>query len=284
MGVVVPEVAPEPLRSPVIDSHCHLDVCDRALHGESRPDPAQMLKLAAAVGVTKVVQIGCDVAAAKWSVEMAAHHPEVIVGVALHPNEAPRIFARQGKGGLEDAYAAIAELAGQDVVRAVGETGLDYFRTEGDLRMVQQESFRWHINLAKELGKALIIHDRDSHEDVISVLESEGAPAKVIFHCFSGDAKMASYCADRGWFMSFAGVITFKNADELRAALKVVPDDLVLVETDSPYLTPVPYRGKANGSYLMPLTVRRMAEVRSVDEATMARQLWDNTHRVFGVW
>ena len=280
----MPEVAPEPLLAPVIDSHCHLDVRDRALHGETRPDPGEVLKLAAAVGVTKVVQIGCDVESARWSVEMAAHHPEVIVGVALHPNEAPRIFAGQGQGGLDEAYAAIAELAAQDIVRAVGETGLDYYRTEGDLRSVQQESFRWHINLAKELNKALVIHDRDSHEDVIAVLESEGAPAKVVFHCFSGDSKMAGYCAERGWFMSFAGVITFKNADSLRAALQVVPDDLVLVETDSPYLTPVPYRGKANGSYLMPLTVRRMAEVRGVDEAELATCLWDNTQRAFGAW
>lgn len=277
-------MAPEPLLAPVIDSHCHLDVSDRALHGETRPDPGEVLKLAAAVGVTKVVQIGCDVESARWSVEMAAHHPEVIVGVALHPNEAPRIFAGQGQGGLDEAYAAIAELAAQDIVRAVGETGLDYYRTEGDLRSVQQESFRWHINLAKELNKALVIHDRDSHEDVIAVLESEGAPAKVVFHCFSGDSKMAGYCAERGWFMSFAGVITFKNADSLRAALQVVPDDLVLVETDSPYLTPVPYRGKANGSYLMPLTVRRMAEVRGVDEAELATCLWDNTQRAFGAW
>lgn len=280
----MPELAPEPLVSPVIDSHCHLDVRDRTLHGDTRPDPDQMLKLAASVGVTKVVQIGCDVEAARWSVEMAAAHPDVIVGVALHPNEAPRIYADQGQGGLDHAHAAIAELATQDVVRAVGETGLDYYRTEGDLRIVQQDSFRWHIDLAKKLNKALVIHDRDSHDDVIAVLESEGAPARVIFHCFSGDAKMANYCAERGWFMSFAGVITFRNADVLREALQVVPDDLVLVETDSPYLTPMPYRGRPNGSYLMPLTVRRMAEVRGVDEATMAKQLWDNTHRVFGVW
>lgn len=280
----MPEVAPEPLLVPVIDSHCHLDVRDRVLHGATSPDPNQMLMLAASVGVTKVVQIGCDVESARWSVEMAARHPDVIVGVALHPNEAPRIFTDQGQVGLDNAYLAIAELAAQDIVRAVGETGLDYYRTKGDLRSVQQESFRWHINLAKELSKALVIHDRDSHDDVIAVLESEGAPAKVVFHCFSGDAKMASYCAERAWFMSFAGVITFKNADTLRAALQVVPDDLVLVETDSPYLTPMPYRGKANGSYLMPLTVRRMAEVRGVDEATMAKCLWDNTRRVFGVW
>ena len=284
MGVVVPVLAPEPLVSPVIDSHCHLNVRDGSLHGDSRPDPDEMLKLAASVGVTKVVQIGCDVEAARWSVEIAASHPDVIAGVALHPNEAPRIFADQGQAGLENAYAAIAELAAHDVVRAVGETGLDYYRTEGQLRSVQQESFRWHIDLAKRLNKVLVIHDRDAHDDVIAVLESAGAPEKVLFHCFSGDSKMASYCAERGWYMSFAGVITFKNADDLREALRVVPDDLVLVETDSPYLTPMPYRGKPNGSFLMPLTVRRMAEVRGVDEATMAKQLWDNTHRVFGDW
>lgn len=280
----MPEVAPAPLATPVIDTHCHLDMRDRSLPGEVRHSPDEMLMLAASVGVTKVVQIGCDVEAARWSVEMAATRPDVIVGVALHPNEAPRIFADEGASGLDAAYAVIAELAANDIVRAIGETGLDYYRTEGRLRSVQQDSFRWHIDLAKTLGKPLVIHDRDAHDDVISVLESEGAPKTVIFHCFSGDDVMAGYCAERGWFMSFAGVITFKNADGLRAALQVVPDNLVLVETDSPYLTPTPHRGKPNGSYLMPLTVRRMAEVRGTDETTMARQLWDNAQRAFGVW
>ena len=282
------QTPPEPLLAPVIDSHCHLDLLERGMRGDEAPDedPDAMLALAASVGVTKVVQIGCTVEAARWSVEMAVSRPDVIVGVALHPNEAPRIVANEGPAALERAYEAIAHLASHDVVRAVGETGLDYFRTEdvAAARAVQQDSFRWHIALAKTLNKTLVIHDRESHDDVMNVLESEGAPDRVVFHCFSGDAQMAARCAERGWYMSFAGVITFKNADDLRAALRVVPDELLLVETDSPYLTPVPHRGKANGSYLMPLTVRRMAAERGVGEAQLAAMLWRNTQQVFCAW
>jgi TatD DNase family protein len=169
-------------------------------------------------------------------------------------------------------------------VRAVGETGLDYFRTEPHLHRAQQHSFRRHIRLAKELDKALVIHDRDSHADVVAVLEQEGAPDRVVFHCFSGDAAMAAHCADQGWFMSFAGPITYKPNDGLRAALAVVPEGLLLVETDAPYLTPVPHRGKPNASYLMPHTVRFMAEQRGLDEATLCTLLYDNAQRVFGEW
>ena len=213
---------------------------------------------------------------------MAQSRPEVVVGVALHPNEAPRLQLEEGRDALEAAWAAIAELAVDPKVRAIGETGLDYFRTEESGREIQHESFRWHIRLAKELGKPLVIHDRESHDDVIRLVEEEGAPETVVFHCFSGDAAMAKYCASKGWYMSFAGVVTFKNAQVLRDALLEVPDELVLVETDAPYLTPTPHRGKANGSYLMPYTVRAMADVRDVSEAVMATTLWDNAQKVFG--
>jgi len=277
-------VIPSPLVGPVIDSHCHLDVHDRHLHGEAAPEAEAMLAQARAVGVPKVVQIGCDVASARWSVEFARSHPEVIAGVAIHPNDASRLVERHGSTALQEALAVIEELAVDPVVRAVGETGLDYFRTKEAWRPAQRESFAWHIALASRLDKTLVIHDRDAHADVIEILLAEGPPDRVIFHCFSGDAQMARTCADHGWYMSFAGVITYRANDELRQALACVPDDLLLVETDAPYLTPEPNRGKANGSYLMPDTVRRMAQVRGVDEATICAQLWRNAQSAFGQW
>lgn len=278
-------LAPPPaLAAPVIDTHCHVDMQERGRDGLEPKDPDELIALAASVGVTKLVQIGCDVASARWSVEMAQTRPDVVVGVALHPNEAPRLFESGGQAELDAAYRVIEGLAADPVVRAVGETGLDYFRTEGALREVQQASFRWHIELAKTLDKTLVIHDRDAHDDVLAVLTDQGAPSTVVFHCFSGDAAMARLCAEQGWYMSFAGVVTFKNNDALREALAIVPDHLVLVETDSPYLTPVPHRGQPNGSYLMPLTVRCIAEVRGMDEAAAATLLWDNAQRAFGEW
>ena len=277
-------VPPPALAAPVIDTHCHVDMQERGRDGLEPKDPDELIALAASVGVTKLVQIGCDVASARWSVEMAQTRPDVVVGVALHPNEAPRLFESGGQAELDAAYRVIEDLATDPVVRAVGETGLDYFRTEGELREVQQASFRWHIDLARTLDKTLVIHDRDAHDDVMAVLTDQGAPNTVVFHCFSGDAAMARACAEQGWYMSFAGVVTFKNNDALREALAIVPDHLVLVETDSPYLTPVPHRGKPNGSYLMPLTVRCIAEVRGMDEAAAATLLWDNAQRAFGEW
>jgi TatD DNase family protein len=276
--------APEPLAGPVVDTHTHLNLHDRYLHGETTPDPDELLGLAASVGVTKVVQIGCDLEYARVSVEMAQSRPDVIVGVSIHPNDAAVMHAEHGPAALDEALDEIAILAQDDVVRAIGETGLDYFRTEQPLHAAQQHAFRRHIAMAKELDKALVIHDRDAHDDVIAVLEESGAPAVVIFHCFSGDAAMAELCASRGWYMSFAGPITYKANDGLRAALSVVPDHLVLVETDAPYLTPVPQRGKPNASYLMPHTVRFMAQVRGTDEAALCALLFDNAQRAFGAW
>ncbi len=275
--------APEPLRTPVIDNHCHLDIHDGDT-GAEWLGVAGALELAASVGVTRIVQVGCDLPSARWSVAAAAEHDQVVATVALHPNEAPRIAAEQGRAGLTAAYDEIAQLAEHPRVRAVGETGLDFFRTGEDGRGVQEESFRWHIELAKRLGKPVVIHDRESHDDVIRVLESEGPPDTVVFHCYSGDAAMARYCTERGWYLSFAGTVTFKNASALREAVAVAPLDRVLVETDAPYLTPTPDRGRPNASYLVPLTVRVMAASAGVDEDTMSRAIWDNTRRVFGEW
>ncbi len=261
----------------MIDTHCHLDIHD----GEDALDVSTALAQAAEVGVTRIVQIGVDVPSSRWSADVAARHEHVRAGIALHPNEAPRLAAT---GTLQQAYAAIEELAVAPDVVAIGETGLDHYRTEPAGNAVQEESFRWHIDLARRCDKVLVIHDRDAHDDVLRVLHDSDLPDRVVFHCFSGDATMARHCAEQGWYVSFAGVVTFKNADGLRAALAEVPVDRVLVETDAPYLTPVPHRGRLNASYLVPLTVRAMAEVRGLDEDTMAQTLWDNSIRVFGAW
>ena len=272
---------PEPLTGTVIDSHTHLDVHDRNLHGESPPDPQVLLDQALSVGVDRVVQVGCDVDSSEWAVAAAKKFSQVTATVALHPNEAPR---RAAAGELDAALERIAVLASDPVVTGIGETGLDYFRTDESGRAAQHASFRWHIDLARSLNKTLVIHDRDSHEDVLRVLIEQGAPERVVFHCFSGDANMARVCAENGWFMSFAGVITFKNAGSLREALDVVPDNLLLVETDAPYLTPVPNRGRVNASYLMPYTVRAIATQRGIDEGRMCELLTENAIRAFGNW
>jgi TatD DNase family protein len=273
--------APQPLLGTVIDSHTHLDVHDNSLHGDNAPDPQQLLEWGREVGVDRVVQVGCDVSSSRWAVEAASRFPSVIATVALHPNEAPRLAA---KGELARALEDIAELAQSPQVRGIGETGLDYYRTGENGRPAQHESFRFHIDLAERLDKTLVIHDRDSHDDVISVLMDQGAPDRVVFHCFSGDAEMARICAEHGWYMSFAGVVTFKNSVALRAALMVAPLDLILVETDAPYLTPMPNRGKVNASYLMPYTVRTIAELRGLSELEATELLTQNTLTAFGDW
>ncbi len=272
--------APDPLPAPVIDTHCHLDISD-ADRGRGL-DPDTALEQARAVGVRGVVQVACDVPSARWAVEFARTRPEVVAAVALHPNEVPRVEARAGRAGLAEAWAEIERLAADPAVRAVGETGLDFYRTGQEGRSVQEESFRRHIAMASSLDRTLVIHDRDAHDDVVRVLESEGAPQRVVFHCFSGDVALARICRERGWFASFAGVVTFKGAADLRTALREVPDDLLLVETDAPYLTPAPHRGRANASYLMPWTVRAIAEARDADLDHTCHLLEANAVRAFG--
>ncbi|WP_326611880.1 TatD family hydrolase [Streptomyces scopuliridis] len=282
-----PPPLPEPLRVPVADAHTHLDMQDGTVEDG--------LAKAASVGVTTVVQVGCDLKGSRWAAETAAAYENVHAAVALHPNEAPRIvhgdpdgWSRQGarEGGgdaaLDDALAEIDRLAALAPVRAVGETGLDYFRTGPEGMAAQERSFRAHIEIAKRHGKALVIHDREAHADVLRILAEEGAPERTVFHCYSGDAEMAEVCAAAGYYMSFAGNVTFKNAQPLRDALTVAPLELVLVETDAPFLTPAPYRGRPNAPYLIPVTLRAMAEVREIDEDAMAEAISRNTARAFG--
>lgn len=270
--------SPDPLPIAVVDNHAHLDITREG----DEPFPVETaVARAREVGVDRIVQVGCDLDGIAFTLEAVDRFPEVLGAVALHPNEVPRLAAA---GRLEEAYGVVSRAAAHPRVRAIGETGLDYFRTGPDGRSVQQDGFRWHIDLAKRLGLALQIHDRDAHDDVLRVLEEEGAPDRTVLHCFSGDAVMARECADRGYYLSFAGTVTFNNASGLREALLATPLDRVLVETDAPYLTPMPHRGATNASYLVPLTIRLMARTLNLDVATLCQAVSDNAERVYGPW
>ncbi len=239
---------------------------------------ADALALAAAAGVDRLVQVGVDVPSSRWGVRVAEEHPGVVATVALHPNDAPRL------ADLDGALREIERLAAHPRVRGIGETGLDYFRTGEDGRKAQHESFRAHIAIAKRHGKTLVIHDRDAHDDILRVLDEEGAPDQVVMHCFSGDESFARECLDRGFLLSFAGTLTFGNARQLRAAAAITPLDGLLVETDAPFLTPTPFRGRPNASYLIPLTVRALAEVTGHDLDALCAALSANGTRAFGDW
>jgi TatD DNase family protein len=279
---------PEPLPVEVVDNHCHIDIpgSTRELAGDKTAPAtvAELLQQAASVGVPRAVQISYDLPSARWTVEAIDEHPQLLGGVALHPNEGPRLAAEGGVGAFEAAFDEIEKLAQHPRVRVIGETGLDYFRTAPEGRAVQQESFRRHIDLAKRLDLTMQIHDRDAHDDVLRILAEEGAPQRSVFHCFSGDESMARECVERGYYLSFAGNVTFKNAQNLRDALAVTPLDRLQIETDAPYLTPVPYRGRPNASYLVPLTVRAMADVLRVDVQTLCETVGSTSETLYGPW
>ncbi len=298
----------DPLPSAVVDNHTHLEsvlaVRVEEADGAAGPHPRTLddhLNLAASVGVPRMVQVGCDLDAIAWTdATVRADTRHALLGaVAIHPNEAVlhagiRETAPDGLEpdpaprhalGLDDALAEVERVArGNERIRAIGETGLDHFRAGPRGRAVQREAFRAHVALAKELGLALQIHDREAHREVIDQLLADGAPERTVFHCFSGDAAMAETCAERGWFLSFAGPVTFGANDGVRAALRAVPLDLVLVETDAPYLTAHPERGRPNAPYLMPLTVRRIAQERELPLGDVCRALSSTAERVYGEW
>lgn len=265
-----PPPPPEPLPLPVLDSHTHLDIVGG--------DPAEQIAAATAVGVTRLVQVGVDVASSRWSADLAEAHDAVVATVAIHPNDAPRL------ADLDGALREIESLAGRPRVRGIGETGLDRFRTGDEGRAAQEHSFRAHIAIAKRYAKPLVIHDRDAHADVLRILDEEGAPDQVVMHCFSGDAEFAVECVKRGYTLSYAGTVTFANARALREAAAVTPPEAILVETDAPFLTPTPYRGRPNGPYLVPLTVRALAEVTGMDLDELCAAISANGERVFGPW
>ena len=266
---------PEPLPVPTVDAHAHMEIVTDAAFDSK--EVADVIAEAKSVNVDRIVQVGYSAEQSRWCVNAAEKwNTSVLAAVALHPNEAPVVE------DLDADLKIIEQLAQHPRVRAIGETGLDYFRTPTELRARQQESFKWHIDLAKRMNKALVIHDRDSHDDVLSVLSEVGAPEKTIFHCFSGDVAMAKICIERGYVLSFAGTLTFKNAPELREAVKLVPLDQLLVETDSPFLAPTPHRGAGNTPAQIANIVRAMATERNQDLAELASALSDNAERIFG--
>lgn len=266
---------PEPLPVTTVDSHAHLEIISDT--APDSPEVGEILAQAKSVGVDRVVQVGYSAEQSQWCVDAAEYWSEsVLAAVALHPNEAPVVE------DLQHDLSIIAKLAEHPRVRAIGETGLDYFRTPSELRGVQQESFKWHIDLAKRTKKALVIHDRDSHADILSILLEVGAPEKTVFHCFSGDVEMAKVCIERGYILSFAGTVTFKNAPQLREAVKLVPIQQLLVETDSPFLTPTPHRGKLNTPAQIAAILRAIALERGEDLAEVATAVGSNAEQIFG--
>jgi TatD DNase family protein len=269
---------PEPLLIGTYDNHTHLEIAD----GDQPMNYQDHLALANQVGILGAVQVGVTLESSKWSAEVAASEPRLLAAVALHPNEAARY---ETKEALDKDIDGITELAIQERVRAIGETGLDFFRTESEQgKSFQQHSFERHIQIAKDHNLALQIHDRDAHEQVVETLKRVGAPEKVVFHCYSGDIELAKICAENGWYTSFAGNITIKRNQHLRDSLKHMPKELILVETDAPFLTPEPLRGRPNAPYLVPITVRFMAAELGVDANELSGQLAKNTVAVYGSW
>ena len=304
--------APEPLPVPIVDNHTHLEsispYVERA--GGVPVEVDSLLQDAAAAGVNRIVQCGCELPSARWTAAflqaqtnaVGQHHQAraaVLGAIAIHPNEAVlhagiREIAADGLTPhprehhhvpLADAIAEIAQLAANNPrIRAIGETGMDLFRAGPLGAEAQRESFRAHIQLAKELNLALQIHDRDAHKEVIEILLNDGAPERTVFHCFSGDAEMAKFCANQGWYLSFAGPITYRANEALRDAARIVPLELLLVETDAPYLTPHPYRGQPNAPFAVAYTTAAIAEYRLMPLSELCQAISQNSERVYGVW
>ena len=269
-----PAPLPEPLPVPCGDSHAHLEIVTNT--EPDHPEIAKVIAEAKSVGIDRLVQVGYSADQSQWCVRLAEIFPNVVAAVALHPNEAPVVE------DLESELARISELARHPKVRAIGETGLDFFRTEPELQDRQRYSFKRHIQMAKDLDQTLVIHDRDAHRAVLDTLDEVGAPDRTVFHCFSGDAEMARECVAKGYILSFAGTVTFKNAPQLREALKLVPSNQLLVETDSPFLAPMPHRGALNTPAQIPNILRFMAAERGDDLVELVDSISNNLNRIFG--
>lgn len=308
---------PEALPHAVVDNHTHLPVkgekyaedfgpvldrSDVSSDDDGRDGPLSLhglLERMAAANVRHAITSGCEVPTLQPTIDVAERYSDQIsAAIAIHPNDAPLhcgILDEAPDGlahgmdpwhreySLEEAVTLVADAARNPVVVAIGETGLDYFRTADAGKAAQIESFKMHIALAKERDLPLQIHDRDAHADCIRILKECGAPERTVFHCFSGDAEMARTCAENGWYASFAGPITYPANTSLREAFLAMPDDLVLVETDAPYLTPVPWRGHPNAAYAVAYTVRYQAELRERDLEAWCRQIDSNTRDVYGI-
>ena len=269
-----PAPLPEPLEVKCVDAHAHIEIVTNT--EADSPEVGKVLADAAKVGIDRIVQVGYSAEQSQWCVKMAESWPNVLAAVALHPNEAPVV------SDLEADLKIIEGLASHPKVRAIGETGLDFFRTEPALQERQKYSFVRHIELAKKVNKALVIHDRDAHRAVLDTLSEVGAPEQTIFHCYSGDAEMARECIDKGYILSFAGTLTFKNAPQLREAVKLVPVEQLLVETDSPFLCPMPNRGALNTPAQIPTILRFMAQERGDEVNDLAHAISNNAERIFG--
>jgi TatD DNase family protein len=270
-----PAPLPEALPTPCVDSHAHLEIVTNS--EPDHPEIKRILDEASSVGIDRIVQVGYSAEQSQWSVRCAEKwNTQVLAAVALHPNEAPVVE------DLEKDLSIINELAGHPRVRAIGETGLDFFRTEPALQDKQKYSFKKHIEIAKIHKKALVIHDRDAHRAVLDTLDEVGAPDITIFHCYSGDAQMARECIEKGYVLSFAGTVTFKNAPQLREAVKLVPHNQLLVETDSPFLAPMPHRGSLNTPAQIPNILRFIAAERSEDLVSLTQAISENANRIFG--
>ena len=269
---------PEPLEIGTYDNHTHLEIAD----GESPLTVEEHLKLMRQTGMLGAVQVGVTLESSKWSAQVAANEPMLLAAVALHPNEAPLYGSR---ADLDAAIAEIADLASQPRVAAIGETGLDFFRTEGEKELeLQQHSFEEHIRIAKENDIAMQIHDREAHAEVVETLNRGGAPERTVFHCFSGDVELVEIAKPHGWFISFAGNVTFKKNQYLRDALLACDPTQILIETDAPFLTPEPMRGRPNAPYLVPHTLRFMADVLGWEINRLANQINQNTEAAYGSW
>jgi TatD DNase family protein len=269
---------PEPLLVGTYDNHTHLEIAD----GDQPMDYQDHMSLAVQVGILGAVQVGVTLESSRWCAEVAAKDSRLLAAVAIHPNEAAKYESKQA---LDNDIEGIAQLASEPRVRAIGETGLDFFRTEDSQGIeFQQYSFERHIAIAKQHNLALQIHDRDAHDKVVETLLRVGAPEKVVFHCYSGDLELAKICTDNGWYASFAGNITIKRNQHLRDSLKAMPKTKILVETDAPFLTPEPLRGRPNAPYLVPITVRFMADQLGMDANELSGQIALNTVEVYGSW
>jgi TatD DNase family protein len=280
--VVTAPTPPEPLPRPALDAHTHLDMIELPV--------SEVIAAARAAGITRVVTVGTDLGSSRWSSRCAEEHDGVYAAVAIHPNETQAISAEVGAGApvpgspaAGEVLAEIEALARQPRVVAVGETGLDYYRDHA-APDVQRWWFREHIKIAKRTGQALMIHDREAHADVLRILAEEGPPERVVFHCFSGDVTMVKQCAEAGYVMSFAGNVTFANAQPLRDAAAAAPPDLLLAETDAPFLTPVPNRGRPNQPAQVAYTLRRLAEIQGLGLAELCDTVTATAQRTFGPW
>jgi TatD DNase family protein len=253
----------------LIDSHCHLDRLDLTpFDGEL----ANALAFARERGVERFLCVAIDMENIPAVLELAQRYPQVYASVGVHPNE---------RGREEPSVEQLLRLAAHDKVIAIGETGLDYFRSEGDLRW-QHQRFRTHIAAARACGKPLIIHCREARGDLLRMLAEEGADAVGgVMHCFVEDLATAERAMELGFYISFSGIVTFNSARELQAVARAVPADRLLVETDAPYLAPVPYRGKSN----QPAYVREVAEyiagLRGVSYEAIAQQTGENFKTLF---